>query len=94
VRVLSDPASPFQVLSGTLGTLIEILGMAALSSFSWCSFSFVVRTCVIDSFGSWEPASDCHDTDARRSRDTGQSIPLDPFVINATYGIAVGIGSI
>lgn len=93
VRVLSSPASPLQVLSGTFGTLIEGLGLAGIVIIL-VVFFLVRREDLRDRFirlvGTGQATVTTQmlaDAGTRVSRYLSML-----FIINATFGIAVGIG--
>jgi predicted PurR-regulated permease PerM len=93
VRVLSSPSSPLQVLSGTFGTLIQMLGLAGIV-IVLVVFFLVRRDDLRDRF--IELMGKEHLTLTTRMLEdaaTRVSRYLSMlFVVNATYGIAVGIG--
>ena len=93
VRVLSIPASPLQVLSGTFGTMIEFLGLAGIVIIL-VVFFLVRREDLRDRFirlvGTGQvtlTTQMLEDAGTRVSRYLSML-----FVINATYGIAVTFG--
>ena len=93
VRMVSPPASPLQVLSGTFGTLIEVLGLAGIV-IVLVVFVLVRREDLRDRFIWLVGRSQLtvtiqmlEDATTRVSRYLSML-----FVINATFGIAVGIG--
>ena len=93
VRVLSEPASPLQVLGGTFGTLIEVFGLGRHRRHSCGLLPDPARGLA----RSLHPAggkssSDRDHPGVGRRRHAGQPIPLDAVSLNATFGIAVGIG--
>lgn len=93
VRVLSSPTSPLQVLSGTFGTLIEVLGLTGIV-IVLVVFFLVRREDLRDRFirlvGTGQvnlTTTMLEDAATRVSRYLSML-----FLINATFGIAVGIG--
>ena len=93
VRVLSSPASPLQVLSGTFGSLIEVLGVTGIVVIL-VVFFLVRREDLRDRFirlvgrGQLTVTTQMlEDAATRVSRYLSML-----FIINATFGIAVGIG--
>jgi len=93
VRVLSTPASPLQVLSGTFGTLVEFLGLAGVVIIL-VVFFLVRREDLRDRFirlvGTSQVTMTTQMLEDAATRVSRYLSTL--FVINATYGIAVGIG--
>ncbi|HQU41881.1 MAG TPA: AI-2E family transporter [Pirellulales bacterium] len=93
VRVLSSPASPLQVLGGTFGTLLEWLGSAGIVIIL-VVFFLVRREDLRDRFirlvGTGQVTVTTQmlaDAATRVSRFLSVL-----FVLNATFGVAVGIG--
>src|SRR6185295_6190200 len=93
VRVLSSPASPLQVLGGTFGTLIDGLGAAGIV-IVLVIFLLVRREDLRDRFirlvGKGQVTVTTHmlgDAARRVSRYLSML-----FLVNLTFGIAVGIG--
>ena len=93
VRVLSAPASPFQVLSGTFGTLAEVLGLAGIVIIL-VVFFLVRREDLRDRFirlvGTSQVTVTTQMLEEAATRVSRYLSTL--FVINATYGIAVSVG--
>jgi hypothetical protein len=92
VRVLSSPASPLQVFGGMFGTLVEVLGTAGIVIV--LVVFFLVRRGLARSIHppDWKghvtvTTQMLEDAGARVSRYLSML-----FIINATFGIAVGIG--
>jgi len=93
VRVLTSPASPLQVLSGTFGTLVEVLGLAGIV-IVLVVFFLVRREDLRDRFIRLVGTSQVtlttqmlEDAATRVSRYLSML-----FIINSTFGIAVGTG--
>ena len=93
VRILSSPATPLQVLSGTFGTMVEALGLAGIV-IVLVVFFLVRREDLRDRFirlmGKGQvtlTTQMLEDAGGRVSRYLSML-----FIINATFGIAVGIG--
>ena len=93
VRVLSSPASPLQVLSGTFGTLLEGLGSAGIVIIL-VVFFLVRREDLRDRFIRLVGTGQVTVT-TQMLADAGTRVSrylLMLFIINTTFGIAVGIG--
>ncbi|MBW3598974.1 MAG: AI-2E family transporter [Planctomycetes bacterium] len=93
VRVLSSPASPLQVFGGMFGTLLEVLGTTGIVVVL-VVFFLIRREDLRDRFIRLVGADHAtlttqmlEDAGARVSRYLSML-----FVINATYGVAVGLG--
>jgi predicted PurR-regulated permease PerM len=93
VRVLSSPSTPLQVVSGTFGTLAEALGLAGIVIIL-VVFFLIRREDMRDRFirlvGTGQATVTTQmltDAATRVSRYLSML-----FIINATYGIAVGVG--
>jgi predicted PurR-regulated permease PerM len=93
VRVLSTPASPLQVLSGTFGSLIEVLGLAGIVIIL-VVFFLVRREDLRDRFirlvGTGQVTVTTRMLEDAATRVSRYLSML--FIINATFGISVGIG--
>ena len=93
VRVLSSPASPLQVLGGTFGTLLEGLGSAGIV-IVLVVFFLVRREDLRDRFirlvGTGQVTVTTRMLEDAATRVSRYLLMLS--VINATFGIAVGIG--
>ena len=93
VRVLSSPVSPLQVLGGTFGTLLEGLGSAGIVIIL-VVFFLVRREDLRDRFirlvGTGQVTVTTQMLEDAATRVSRYLSVL--FVINATFGIAVGIG--
>ncbi len=93
VRVLSSPTSPLQILSGTFGTLIEVLGLTGIV-IVLVVFFLVRREDLRDRFirlvGTSQVSVTTQMLEDAATRVSRYLSML--FLINATFGIAVGIG--
>jgi len=93
VRVLSSPASPLQVLGGTLGALLQLLGTAGIV-IVLVVFFLVRRDDLRDRFirlvGTGEVTVTTQMLEDAATRVSRYLSML--FVINATFGIAIGGG--
>ena len=93
VRVLSEPVSPLQLLGRTFGTLIEVLGLAAIVVIL-VVFFLVRREDLRDRFirlvGKGQATVTTRLLEDAATRVSRYLSML--FLINATFGIAVGIG--
>ncbi|MHB0957159.1 MAG: AI-2E family transporter [Pirellulaceae bacterium] len=93
VRVLSSPASPLQVLGKTFGTLVEVLGVAGIV-IVLVVFFLVRREDLRDRFirliGQGHLTLTTQMLEDAATRVSRYLSML--FLINATFGIAVGIG--
>jgi predicted PurR-regulated permease PerM len=93
VRVLTSPASPLQLLSGTFGSLIEVLGVGGIV-IVLVVFFLVRREDLRDRFirllGKGQVTVTTQMLEDAATRVSRYLSML--FVINATYGLAVGIG--
>ena len=93
VRVLSSPMSPLQVLGGTFGTLIEGLGSSGIVILL-VVFFLVRREDLRDRFirlvGTGQVTVTTQMLEDAATRVSRYLSVL--FVINATFGLAVGIG--
>ena len=93
VRVLSTPASPLQVLSGTFGSLIEVLGLAGIVIIL-VVFFLIRREDLRDRFirlvGTGQVTVTTQMLEDAATRVSRYLSML--FIINATFGISVGIG--
>jgi len=93
VRVISLPASPLQVLGGAFGTLIEVLGSAGIV-IVLVVFFLVRREDLRDRFirlvGKGQLTVTTQMLEDAATRVSRYLSML--FLINATFGIAVGIG--
>ncbi len=93
VRVLSSPASPLQVLGGTFGTLIEGLGSAGIVIIL-VVFFLIRREDLRDRFirlvGTGQVTVTTNMLEDAAKRVSRFLSVL--FVINAAFGIAVGVG--
>jgi len=93
VRVLSPPASPLQLLGQTFGTLVEVLGLAGIVVIL-VVFFLVRREDLRDRFirlvgkGQATVTTQMLEDAARRVSRYLSML----FLINATFGVAVGIG--
>ena len=93
VRVLSSPASPLQLLGGTFGTLVEGLGSAGIVIIL-VVFFLIRREDLRDRFIRLVGTGNVTLT-TQMLQDAGTRVSRFLsllFVINATFGIAVGIG--
>ena len=93
VRVLSTPTSPLQVLSGTFGSLIEVLGLAGIVIIL-VVFFLVRREDLRDRFIRLVGTSQVTVT-TRMLEDAATRVSRYLsmlFIINSTFGISVGIG--
>jgi predicted PurR-regulated permease PerM len=93
VRVLSSPASPLQVVSGTFGTLIEALGLAGIVVVL-VVFFLVRREDLRDRFirlvGKGQLTLTTQMLEDAATRVSRYLSML--FLVNVAFGIAVGIG--
>ena len=93
VRVLSTPVSPLQLLGGTFGTLVEVLGSAGIVVIL-VVFFLIRREDLRDRFirlvGTGQATVTTQMLEDAATRVSRYLSML--FLINATFGIAVGIG--
>jgi len=93
VRVLSTPASPLQVLSGTFGSLIEVLGLAGIVIIL-VVFFLIRREDLRDRFirlmGTGQVTVTTQMLEDAATRVSRYLSML--FIINSTFGVSVGIG--
>ena len=93
VRVLSSPASPLQVLGGTFGTLLEVLGSTGIV-IVLVVFFLVRREDLRDRFirlvGTGQVTVTTQMLEDAATRVSRYLSML--FLINVTFGISVGIG--
>ncbi len=93
VRVLPTPASPLQVLSGTFGSLIEVLGLSGIVIIL-VVFFLVRRDDLRDRFirlvGTAQVTLTTQMLEDAATRVSRYLSML--FIINSTFGISVGIG--
>ena len=93
VRVLLSPTSPLQVLSGTFGTLVELFGLAGIV-IVLVVFFLLRREDLRDRF-IWLVGKGQLTVTTQMLEDAATRISRYLsmlFIVNATYGIAVGIG--